>query len=85
MKREDHIAYIKRLADLQDSEGKRISRLAMNEIGKFFQISRLSPGGFAQMVKALKPRIVKSLLTEVRKSQLKAKKLGADFGKQKLA
>jgi hypothetical protein len=84
MKREDHIAYIKDLAHLQDSEGKRISDMVLKAIGRLLDASRGNPARFDAMVKAFKNEIVKKALVEIRISQMKAKKLGTDFGKQKL-
>ena len=84
MKKDDHIKYIKDLTKLQDSEGKRISGLMLSAMGKLLRASMGSPQKFEAMVRALKARIVKEVLAEVKRAQLRAKRLGYDFGKQKL-
>ena len=84
MKRNDHIKYIKDLTALQDSEGKRVSAGALRAIGKIYKASGGNLTRFIAMIQALRPALLKELVMEVKRSQLKAKKLGVQFGKQKL-
>ena len=83
MKREAHVKYVDELVALQDAEGKRVSGAVLRAIERIWKASGGNLNKFSAMLKALRKKMVVEMATEAKRSQVRAKKLGAQFGKQK--
>jgi hypothetical protein len=74
-----HTDYIKELATLQDSEGKRLSKALLDGISKLLRASNGNPMRFSQILKVMRKKLIQEALVEVRRGQVKAKQLGRSF------